>query len=120
MAVYNLPNYCLVIDELDAGIFEYLLGELLKIISEKGKGQLIFTSHNLRPLEVLSNEELYFSTTNPDNKFIKFINVKENNNLRNMFIRSISLGGQSEEVYKETDEISIARAFRLVGRDMND
>ena len=26
-----------------------LLGELLKIISEKGKGQLIFTSHNLRP-----------------------------------------------------------------------
>lgn len=36
----------------NGGIFEYLLGELLNIISEKGKGQLIFTSHNLRPLEI--------------------------------------------------------------------
>lgn len=26
------------IDEMDSGIFEYLLGELLNIISEKGKG----------------------------------------------------------------------------------
>ena len=53
IVVYNNPSITVAVDELDAGIFEYLLGELLHIISEKGKGQLIFTSHNLRPLETL-------------------------------------------------------------------
>ena len=50
IVVYNQSSITVAVDELDAGVFEYLLGELLRIISEKGKGQLIFTSHNLRPL----------------------------------------------------------------------
>ena len=49
IVVYNNSSITVAIDELDSGIFEYLLGEILRIISEKGKGQLIFTSHNLRP-----------------------------------------------------------------------
>ena len=32
--MYNNPSVCVVIDELDAGVFEYLLGEILQIISE--------------------------------------------------------------------------------------
>lgn len=36
--MYNNPSITVVIDELDSGIFEYLLGEILKIISEKGQG----------------------------------------------------------------------------------
>ena len=40
-----------MIDELDSGIYEYLLGECLEVMQDKAKGQLIFTSHNLRPLE---------------------------------------------------------------------
>ena len=47
------------------GVFEYLLGEMLNIISEKGKGQLIFTSHNLRPLETIDKGFIAFTTTNP-------------------------------------------------------
>lgn len=43
-------------------------------------------------------------------------NVRESNNLRNMYIRSITLGGQSEEIYEETDSLKIARAFRKAGR----
>ena len=43
-------------------------------------------------------------------------NVRESNNLRNMYIRSITLGGQSEEIYEETDSLKIARAFRKQGR----
>ena len=50
---YNNPFCTLVIDEIDSGIFEYLLGELLKIVTTEGKGQMIFTSHNLRPLETI-------------------------------------------------------------------
>lgn len=52
--MYNDPTTTVVIDELDCSIFEYLLGELLSIIEESGRGQLIFTSHNLRPLEKLN------------------------------------------------------------------
>ena len=41
IVVYNNPSVTVAIDELDSGVFEYLLGEMLNIISEKGKGQLI-------------------------------------------------------------------------------
>ena len=61
IAAYNQPSVTVAIDEFDAGIFEYLLGEILQIIEESGKGQFIFTSHNLRPLEVIDKKFLYFT-----------------------------------------------------------
>ena len=113
---FGNPSICLVIDELDSGIFEYMLGELLDIFKKSAKGQLIFTSHNLRALEMIDKESIMFSTTNPDNRYIHMKNVRESNNLRNMYIRTITLGGQSEEIYEETDSLKIARAFRKAGR----
>ena len=113
---FGNPSVCLVIDELDSGIFEYMLGELLDIFKKSAKGQLIFTSHNLRALEMIDKESIMFSTTNPNNRYIHMKNVRESNNLRNMYIRSITLGGQSEEIYEETDSLKIARAFRKAGR----
>lgn len=115
IAMYNNPSICMVVDELDSGIYEFLLGEILKVIEQGGKGQLMFTSHNLRPLEVLNKDSLYFTTTNTKNRYIKFANVKTNNNLRSLYIRSINLGGQKEELYEETNIIEIQRAFRLAG-----
>ena len=116
IAMYNKPGICLAVDELDAGIFEYLLGEILEIIQDRAKGQLVFTSHNLRPLEKLNKESLIFTTTNPQNRYIRFTNVKETNNLRSFYYRGIKLGGQDEEVYERTNEYKIARAFRAAGR----
>ncbi|MBQ8527041.1 MAG: ATP-binding protein [Lachnospiraceae bacterium] len=116
---FGNPSICLVIDELDAGIFEYMLGELLDVFNKRAKGQLIFTSHNLRALEMLNKESIMFSTANPDNRYIHMKNVKETNNLRNMYIRSITLGGQDELIYEETDSLKIARAFRKAGRGAN-
>lgn len=113
---FGNPSICLVIDELDSEIFEYMLGELLDIFKKSAKGQLIFTSHNLRALEMIDKESIMFSTTNPDNRYIHMKNVRESNNLRNMYIRSITLGGQSEQIYEETDSLKIARAFRKAGR----
>lgn len=113
---FGKPSICLVIDELDSGIFEYMLGELLDIFKKSAKGQLLFTSHNLRALEMIDKESIMFSTTNPDNRYIHMKNVRESNNLRNMYIRSITLGGQSEQIYEETDSLKIARAFRKAGR----
>ncbi|MBR3881828.1 MAG: AAA family ATPase [Clostridia bacterium] len=119
IAMYNNPSICMVVDELDSGIFEFLLGEMLKVIENGGKGQLLFTSHNLRPLEVLSKNSLFFTTTNSKNRYIKLTNIKNNNNLRSVYIRSINLGGQKEELYDETDALEIQRAFRLAGDKLN-
>ena len=97
---------------MDSGIFEYLLGEILRIISEKGKGQLIFTSHNLRPLETIDKGFVAFTTTNVNNRYIRFSNVKNNNNLRDFYYRDIMLGEQDEQVYETTNNYEIALAFR--------
>lgn len=113
---FGNPSICLVIDELDSGIFEYMLGELLDIFNKSAKGQLIFTSHNLRALEMLDKDSIMFSTVNPNNRYIHMKNVKGSNNLRSMYIRSITLGGQEENIYEETDSLKIARAFRKAGR----
>ncbi|MCF0186557.1 MAG: AAA family ATPase [Bacteroidaceae bacterium] len=115
IVVYNRSSITIAIDELDAGVFEYLLGELLRIISEKGKGQLIFTSHNLRPLETLDRGFIAFTTTNPSNRYIRMSNLKDNNNLRDFYFRDIILGEQSEEVYDPTSNAEIALAFREAG-----
>lgn len=115
MCVYNNPYMCLVADELDAGIYEYLLGELLAVFRRGAKGQLLFTSHNLRALEMLDKTSVIFSTVNPENRYIRLKNVRSSN-LRDIYLRSIILGGQDEDIYDETDTIEIGRAFRSAGK----
>jgi len=120
MCVYNNASMCLVIDELDAGVYEYLLGELLSVFEKGAKGQLIFTSHNLRALEMIHKSSIVFSTTNPSNRYIRLQNIKSNHNLRDMYLRSIVLGGQKEAIYEETDSVEIGRAFRRAGKAVRD
>ena len=115
IVVYNKASITVAIDELDSGVFEYLLGEILRIISEKGKGQLIFTSHNLRPLETIDKGFIAFTTTNPDNRYIRMANVKSSNNLRDFYYRDIILGEQDEPVYDTTNNYEIALAFSEAG-----
>lgn len=94
IAVYNNPNACVVIDELDSGVFEYLLGEIL---------------------EVLDNKNLWFTTMNEDNRFIQLKGIKKLSNARDVYLRAVQLGGQDEELYKETDSYDIKKAFRKAG-----
>jgi len=120
IGMFNNSTICLIVDEFDANIFEYLLGELLKIIESDAKGQFIFTSHNLRPLEKLKKESLRLTTTNPDNRYISFSKMKESNNLRSSYYRNINLGGQSEEIYNETNSYKISMAFKILRRKANE
>jgi len=115
IVVYNQASITVVIDELDTGIFEYLLGEILRVVSEKGKGQLIFTSHNLRPLETLDRGFIAFTTTNPFKRYIRLNNTKETGNMRDFYFRDIVLGEQEDEIYKPTNNAEIALAFREAG-----
>ena len=85
-------------------------------MQEKAKGQLIFTSHNLRPLEVLKNESLIYTTVNPKNRYIKSVNIKNTQNKRLSYLRSIKLGGQKEKLYNETNIYKMELAMKRAGK----
>lgn len=68
IAIYNQPSITVAIDELGACVFERLFEEILKVLSEKGQGQLIFTSQNTRPLETLDQA---FTTGDPVNRYVR-------------------------------------------------
>lgn len=114
IAAYNDESFAVAIDEIDSGIFEYLLGEILSVMVESIKGQLVFTSHNLRPLEVLPPKYLCFTTTNPAKRFTKLSN-RGNSNLRDGYFRSIILGSDKDPIYKSTDRYEIELAFYKAG-----
>jgi hypothetical protein len=80
------------------------------------KGQLIFTSHNLRVLEKLDAKNIICSTVNPDNRYIRLVGIEKNHNKRDFYIRTITVGGQKEELYDEDDLLSMGYAFRKAGK----
>ena len=119
IAAYNNPSITLAIDELDSGIYEYLLGELLRIMQNSGKGQLIFTSHNLYPLETLESNSIVFTTTDPCARYTRIKSVRVTNNLRSMYLREVILGSDGDAaLYEETNVSEIAHAMRVVGKRM--
>jgi hypothetical protein len=85
-------------------------------MSDRAKGLLIFTSHNLRPLEVLPYHKIIFTTMNASNRYITIKNIKATNNLRDVYLRAIQLGGMDESIFNHNNEINIKRAFRRAGR----
>lgn len=115
IAAFNQPSVTVAIDEFDAGIFEYLLGEILKIMEDYGVGQLIFTSHNLRPLEVISKKFICFTSTNPNNRYVRLKDVSLTNNLRDTYFREIILDEQDEDFYNNTKDFKIISALLDAG-----
>lgn len=117
VGIYYNKESCLVIDDLDSKIFEHLLGELLSILNTEIKGQLIFTSHNLRILEKLDKASFIFTTTNENNKYFRLKKLKENSNLRDMYIREITMQEQKELLCNEINigdiEFSLYKASLL-------
>lgn len=113
---FNRPSVTVAIDEFDAGVFEYLLGEILQAFEESGQGQFIFTSHNLRPLEVINKKFLCFTTTDPENRYIRLKNISATNNLRDTFFRKIVCCGQKEKLCNRKKLFEIIDALENAGR----
>ena len=109
---YNDPNVILAIDELDSGVFEYLLGQILDVLGSGLKGQLIFTAHNITALSALDKAQLYFTTTNPKNRYIRLRNMQSENNPESFYLRALKVGGQKEKLMDETHRGEISRALR--------
>lgn len=91
------------------------MGELLAILEDGINGQLIFTSHNLRILEKLNKDSLVFTTTNKDNRYIRLKNIKTTNNLRDFYIREMTMQEQNETLYEETNNGDIEFALYEAG-----
>lgn len=113
---YNSKNITVAIDEFDSGIFEYLLGELMNIFSSRARGQLIFTSHNLRPLETMDKNFVVFTTVNEMNRYIRPSNIKTNHNLRDTYFREILINNSENAVYQATDSSAIELALVKAGK----
>lgn len=116
--IYNSESVTVAYDEFDSGVFEYLLGEILQILRSSGKGQLIFTSHNLYPLTVLGNECIYFTTTNPNDRFTKLTGIGGTNNLRTVYLREIGHPDRYDNLYNETKRNRIISAMRKADSDL--
>ncbi len=84
---FNHEGCLIVIDELDSGIFEYLLGEMVYAFAHFAKGQLIFNSHNMRILEKVDYKNFFFTTTDRNDAFVQINKVRESNNLRDMYYK---------------------------------
>ena len=83
-------NAIVAIDEFDIHIFEYLLALFLEKISLYARGQLIFTAHNLLPMEKLDKECIIISTKDEE-KGVKYVYLKGasvTTNLRQKYLRS--------------------------------
>ena len=94
--VMNQSDYILFIDEFDEGVFEVLFGDIIASINDQCMGQFLFTSHNLRPLEMMSYTHFVFSTTNPKKRFVTLKGIKPKNNLRDVYIKKIMYGDDNE------------------------
>lgn len=114
--VYCSDQATLAVDELDAGVFEVLLGDLLETLAGEGEGQLIFTSHNLRPLEVLECENIVFTTADPNQRYRRVKGIRGSNNLRKVYIRDIFLQASQPKFYNNPNKDRIAMAFEEAGQ----
>ena len=109
---YNDPDACIAIDELDTGIFEYLLGELIKEFTH-AEGQLIFTAHNLRVFETVpkASKTITLTTIDPENRFTPLQHVAKTENGRRQYLGEVENGGG---LYRKP-EITLGEAFRSIG-----
>lgn len=113
--MFNEPGMMVAIDEIDDGVFENLLGELLETLDQRGEGQLLFTAHNLRALEILGRDSIVFSTTDPDNRFTRPQGVRGSNNLRDMYFRAINTVHEGAQLADKVHQADIALALIEAG-----
>ena len=116
---FNNPNACVAIDELDTGIFEYLFGEMLGEFAKGAQGQLIFTAHNLRPMERMqpTSDTIVLSTLDPRNRFVPYRGMGKTNNPRRQYFNALEFGGTTTPLYEGSMPQLIGAGFTLAGSE---
>ena len=109
----SLLGETVIIDEIDNGIHDVLMKNIIMSIKDEITGQLIITTHNTLLLEILPKEYIYIlSTDYKGNKTINSIKdygikIQKNNNARDLYFKGI-FGGIPTTDYIDFEEIKYA------------
>lgn len=112
---YNDPDVLVAIDEIDSGVFEKLLGDILRQMASGIRGQLIFTAHNLHPFEVLPGACLRTTTVEALDRFSTGPRIKATNNGRNVYRDATELGWDGPDLYDAPPARMFANALFRAG-----
>ena len=99
-----------IIDEIDNGIHDLLIKNIIMSLKDEITGQLIITTHNTLLLETLPAKELYIITVDLyGNKEINCINdydfkIQKHNNVRDLYFKGL-FGGIPSSDYIDFEEI---------------
>ena len=66
------------IDEFDANIHDIVLIKIVEYIKEYSKGQFVFTTHNLGPMEVLQKEKMSIDFLSNDSRITSWVKTGNN------------------------------------------
>ena len=104
----------IIIDEFDEGLFELRLEKLLFWLLDNTIGMVIFTAHNLMPLEVLPPKAIWFTTVAQKKLYATMRNVKSKSNMRDKYYRILTVGDDENPPFNyDIDSDSIANAFSI-------
>lgn len=108
------------IDEMDPGIHDIMMSELIDSIRESNSGQLVFTTHDTDFLEDADPDSAYALSVDPDGlrtlrPFKKVSRVQKSNSLRRQYLRGaftgvpyvgyINLEGISSRMPSSTEDV---------------
>lgn len=102
-----------ILDEIDNGIHDVLMKNIIMSIKDEITGQLIVTTHNTLLLEVLPKEYIYILSTDYNgNKSINSIKdygikIQRNNNARDLYFKRL-FGGIPNTEFIDFEEIKYA------------
>lgn len=106
----SLLGETVILDEIDNGIHDVLMKNIIMSIKDEITGQLIITTHNTLLLEILPKENIYILSTDYNgNKTINSIKeygikIQKNNNARDLYFKGI-FGGIPTTDYIDFEEI---------------
>ena len=109
----SLLGETVIIDEIDNGIHDVLMKNIIMSIKDEITGQLIITTHNTLLLEILPKECIYILSTDYNgNKTINSIRdyevkIQRNNNARDLYFKGV-FGGITTTNYIDFEEIKYA------------
>ena len=109
----SLLGETVILDEIDNGIHDVLMKNIIMSIKDEITGQLVITTHNTLLLEILPKENIYILSTDYDgNKMINSIKdygikIQKNNNARDLYFKGI-FGGIPTTNYIDFEEIKYA------------
>ena len=106
----SIMGETVIVDEIDNGIHDLLMKNIILSIKDEITGQLIITTHNTLLLEVLPKENIYFLSS--DYNGYKEINsikeyklgIQKNHNIRDLYFKGM-FGGIPTTSYVDFEDI---------------